>query len=169
MKKGFSLIETLVVVALFSVIGIVVSQSTAISLTGSRKADASTLVRENLNNAASVMERHLRSARSVTCSTTPPETSISYKDENGNDSTFSCNVSPNCNSGTNTYVSSGSASVRLTSSQEVCITACEFRCNPSTGALPPNIQIYLQGRSKNISGVEDTTIDIRTSVTVRAY
>lgn len=163
--KGFSLIETLVVVSLFAVIGIVVSQATAVSLTGSRKADATTLVRENLSTAVSTMERKLRSAKSVTC--TGGAQSISFRDENDILTNFTCIESASCAS--TSYVYSGSTTNRLTNSQDVCITACSFTCPVPTNSLPPNIEIYLQGRSRNVTGVEDTTIDIRTSVTPRAY
>lgn len=171
-NSGFSLIETLVVVGLFAVIGIVVAQSTAVSLQGSRKADASSKVRENLNQAINVMERQLRSAKAITspvCSTGgTSSTSINYTDQRGNPGSFTCYPEPNCTS--NSYVASPSAGtpLNLTSVETLCITACQFTCTkPVSG--PPTIDILLEGKSKEATGVEDTTIIVKTSVNLRAY
>lgn len=170
MKSGFSLIETLVVIAMFAIIAMVVSHSTTTSLVGSRKSDASTKVRENLSIALSVIERQLRSAKEITSACTGvSSTSISYIDEYGNPSTFNCNPSSSCSSGTNTYVSSGSASVRLTSPETICITACSFTCTPSGSNLPPTVTISIEGRSKDTTGVEDTSVRLETGVSLRAY
>lgn len=173
MRKGFSLIETLVVVGLFAVIGIIVSQSTATSLQGSRKADASSKVRENLSQAINVMERQIRSAKAVVSPTVcsaggTSATAINYTDQYGQPGSFSCNISTDCPTDAISYVASGSASLRLTSSDTLCITACQFTCTkPTVG--PPTIDIMLQGKSKEATGVEDTTVTVKTSVNLRAY
>lgn len=174
MKKGFSLIETLVVVGLFALVGIIVSQSTATSLTGSRKADASIKVRENLNQALSVMERQIRSAQSITSTCAAGGTTsenISYVDQSGNSAGFSCNPNPNCTTTSTTAVSSTSAvsTDRITSTDTLCITACQFVCTRVNSNLPPTVDIILEGRSKEATGVEDTAIRVQTSVNLRAY
>lgn len=166
MKKGFSLIETLVVVALFAFIGIVVSQSTAVSLTGSRKAEASTRVRENLNSALGVIERQLRSAKSISSCT---NTRVDFINEDGASSTISCNPSSNCTSTTQTYVYLNSSTFRLTNTDSVCLTECQFTCTQASANVPYSVNVVLEGRSKNEIGVEDTTIRTGTSVNLRAY
>jgi len=175
-RRGFSLIETLVVIGVFAVIATVVARATTVSLLGTRKSDASAKVRENLNLAMGVIERQLRSARAITspppCDGTPYN-SISYIDQYGDPSSFTCNPNPTCSSGTNTYVASGSASVRLTNPESICITDCEFTCSPPVPPdppnLPPTVQIVIEGTSKETSGIEDTAVRLETGVSLRAY
>lgn len=172
MKKGFSLIETLVVVGLFALIGIVVSQSTAITLTGSRKADASAKVRENLTQTMGLIERQLRSARSITsaCNNSSRQ-SISYTDADGTPASFSCNPNSTCHSSSSTYVSSTSpvSTNRVTSTDTLCITSCQFICRPNASGTPPSIDVILEGKSKEATGVEDTSIRVQTKINLRAY
>jgi len=169
-KKGFSLIETLVVIALFAIIATVVSRSTTVSLLGSRKSDASTKVRENLNIAVGVIERQLRSAQKITSACDGSSLNfIDYTDQYGQSTNFTCNPNPDCSSGTNTYVSSGSTSTRITSPDTICITACQFSCSIPGDNLPPSVSVAIEGRSKDVSGVEDTSVRLETGVSLRAY
>lgn len=169
-RSGFSLIETLVVVSVFAIVSLIVSRATAVSLVGSRKSDASTQVRENLSLAVSVLERHLRSAREITSNCTgTPGSFISYIDENGSAAGFYCNPSTSCTSSTNTYVASGSALARITNPDKVCITHCQFICAATGVGTPPGVRISIEGRSKEASGIEDTSIRLETGVSLRAY
>jgi len=168
--KGFSLIETLVVVGLFSVVALVIAQATAVSLKGSRKADASTNARENLTQAVNVIERQLRSARNVSAAdcTGLPVSAIDYTDQAGRPSSFSCNsISTSCTNTTSSYVASGSA--RLTTPETICIIACQFICTPSSANLPPTVEIQIEGVNKNTVGVEGASVRLETGVTLRAY
>jgi prepilin-type N-terminal cleavage/methylation domain-containing protein len=169
-NKGFSLIETLVVIGLFAIVAAVISQATAVSLTGSRKSDASTQVRENLSSAVGSIERQIRSARSVSCTSSER---IDYIDQEGNGAYFACYPSASCNSATSTYIASASATPlvvsRITSTDTVCIVACEFSCTVPASGLPPTVEVTIVGQSKDVAGVENTSIELKTSVTLRAY
>lgn len=170
MRKGFSLIETLVVIAVFAIIATVVARATSVSLLGSRKSDASTKVRENLSLAMAVIERQLRNASEITSACVgATSTSIDYVDAFGNTTGFACNPGATCASGTNTYISSGSAAVRLTNPEAVCITDCEFVCSRSGANLPPTVTIAIEGMSKDAAGIEDATVRLETGVSLRAY
>lgn len=173
MRKGFSLIETLVVIAVFAVIATIVSQSTTAGLLGSRKSDATSQVREELDHALSVMERHLRTAKSIApadCSTTGVTVdALDFTDQNGTVTNFTCVDLPSCSASTNTYVASGSGSLRLTSQENICITSCQFTCRQPVSNLPPTVEIVLEGKSKNSVGAESASIRVQTSVTLRAY
>jgi prepilin-type N-terminal cleavage/methylation domain-containing protein len=177
--SGFSLIETLVVIAVFALISVIVSRSVAVSIVGTRKSDSSALVRENLNLAVSAVERRLRSASKITTSCTgTPEQSIQFINEDGVESRLFCNPGT-CTVGGNTYIgyvpdiSAPGLEERLTNSDSVCITACEFVCSPQSApgglGLPPAIRISVEGRSKGTSGVEDTSVRLETGVSLRAY
>lgn len=166
--RGFSLIETLVVIGVFSIIAIVISQSVSSTLVGSKKSDATATVRGELNYATSYIERHLRSAKSIppaSCTGSGSDT-ISYIDDSGQNASFSCRVDSSCSPSGVSYVASGAD--RLTSSQTVCITSCQFKCT-QISKQPPTIEISLQGKNKGGSGAEDSVVDVKTSVTLRAY
>lgn len=161
-KMGFSLIEMLVVVTLFALIGALVSQSTVVSLVSSRKSDASAKVRENLNYAYGVLERKLRGAQSVpTCNGTT-QSSINFLDEDGVQSSLSCGL------GNSITLTTPSGSMNLTS-QDVNIPVCEFTCSQPNTNLPPQIRVRISGRSAQITGVEDTTVTLDTSINLRVY
>lgn len=156
-KNGYSLIEILVVLSVFSLLAILSTQTILLTLRNARKSEASIEVRENLESALSVMERQLRSAKSITaCSSTQ----VSYTDSLGTLSNFTCN------SGTNSYISSGSATIRLTSNQ-INLTSCNiFTCSPAT---PPynSVGIIISGRDTNASGVEQTNISVSAKIFLR--
>lgn len=64
-KLGFTLIEILVVVSLLGIVMISITQFLAGVLTGSAKANASQMVKENGQFAISTIERSLRNSTSV--------------------------------------------------------------------------------------------------------
>jgi len=169
MKRGFSLIETLVVIAMFAIVAAVVSQSTAVSLRGSKKSDASAKTRENLSSAIGVIERRLRGASEITtvCDGVTPTQSVQLTNQDGVTNTISCNPDTSCTSGSNTYVLLDSD--KLTSTDDICITKCDFVCTQPSTNLPPTIEITIQGQSKDATGIEDTSVEVKTSVTLRAY
>src|SRR3990167_7355017 len=142
MKKGFSLIETLIVVGIFAVVGIIVAQSSLISIRNTRKSDAINRVRNNLEYVAAIMERQLRSASSVTSCTA---TEINYVDANNKNTFFRCGNLGSSSS----YVASDSATTFLTR-QEVVITNCTFACTPATiFGTSPSISINISGVAKD--------------------
>ena len=72
LQKGMSLLEILVVVAIFSILGVIVTRSVLLTLRGSKKSESQVKVRENVNYALAVIERQLRNADSiVTCPNDP--------------------------------------------------------------------------------------------------
>ena len=152
MKKGsagISMIEILIVIGIFAVLGVLSTRVITLSLQGSKKGDAQIKVRENLDYAVSIIERQLRNAGSVfSCTVSPP--AISYSDSNAISSSFSC-----LNMASAGYVASGSA--RLTS-EEIKVTACSFVCTAGSGSTPPKVAINIQAEGVSIS----TEINLRT-------
>jgi len=162
MKKGFSIIEIIVVIGLFSVLATVASQATILSLRGARKSDASSEVRENLDFTVSVMERQLRNSRSIAsgCDGSTLQY-IDYIDQSDTFTSFECK-----DVGLNGFVASDSA--RLTSS-EISITDCQFVCNSASAGLPPSIDIKITASNKNASGVESSEVGVDTRIMLRVY
>ena len=142
-NNGISMIEILIVIAIFAVLGVLSTRVIALSLQGSQKGDEQIKARENLDYAVSVIERQLRNAESITSCTA---SSLLYKDLLNGDSSFSC---------ADGYVASGSA--RLTS-EKVNVTSCLFTCTEGTQTTPPKVAIDIQAGSVSIS----TEINLRT-------
>lgn len=161
MKKGVSLIEILIVVAIFAVLGVLISRVIITTLKGSSRSENLVKVRDNLDYALSVMERQLRNAESVTPCPNPDTTRIDFRDSNGISAYFVCT-----NVGASGYVASGSA--RLTNDQ-VAITACSLTCTPSSGRVPPSVDISLEARGANQTGVERAIVTAATKIFLRTY
>lgn len=162
---GISLLEILVVVSVFAVLGILITRSILTTLSGSRKSESVVKVRENLNYALGVMERQIRNAGSIVdCN----NTMVDYLDQSGNPASFSCiNTDPEAddyviNSG---YVASGSA--RLTSA-DVEVTDCKFICTQTPG-IPYSIGINLWAKDASASAEQNTLVTASTQVSLRNY
>lgn len=163
--KGFSLIEILVVVAIFAILAAIASQSTIFSLRGARKSDSTIKVRENLNFALSIIERQLRNARAVTPCSGPSITlsTLNYTDQYGISTSFSCNsIIPSGNG----YIASGAG--RLTNS-DIAITQCYFVCSQESTNLPPSVDVVLTGYNKLTGGAEGSLVTVDTKIMLRIY
>lgn len=156
-RSGFSLIEILVVITLFSIVAMLSTQAVVLSLRGARKSEAQAKVRESLSHAMDVMERQIRNAESVSC--TSGGKKIDYVDTEKNNSYFEC-VSSGTTGG---FIASGSGSVRLT--PETVGMTCQFTCSST---YPTSIDIVLTGDNAKTSG-EGTQIIVNSKVQTRAY
>ena len=162
--KGFSLIEMLVVLVIFSVLAILATQTIFLSLRSSRKASNIVVVREELDYAMSIMERHLKGAKSWEDCTPAgfDEEVINYRDENGDSVSFTCYLAAD-----DEYIASGSSAVRLTS-DEIIITSCTFDCTNIAGEIP-TLGIEIEGRDAGSADIEGATIVLSTQVYLRNY
>ncbi len=163
--KGFSLIEILVVLAVFSILALIVTQGIFVTLRGAKKSEVTARVKENLAYALSVMERQLHNATEVTPCPNASPTKLDYKDENGKTAYFSCQ-----NVGAAGYVASSSATVRLTA-DDVSVTACAFTCaTPPPGVnSPPSVDINITAQDALTSGVEGAQVTTSTKIYLRSY
>lgn len=153
---GMSLVEILVVVAVFGILGSITTTSVMLTLRGARKSESQQLVRENLNYALSVIERQIRGAEEIiSCS----GNTVSYKSGDNITSSFTCT-----SVGVGGYMASGSA--RLTS-DDVSLTACSFSCTQTDPNQPYTVSVSLTGKSKATSGVESSTVTTGTDITLR--
>lgn len=158
-RKGFTLIETLVVIAIFTTIGILSTRAIILSVQGSKKGSSSVTVRENLNYSLSVIGRLLRNANKISSCTS---SKITYLDERDVSTSFSC-----VTSGGDKYIASGSANLRLTST-EVVITLCSITCNLTS--MPPSVTIDVTARDVDTAPTkEGTQISISSNILLRTY
>lgn len=160
-KKGISLLEILVVIAIFSILGILTSRAILLTIRGTKKSDSLVRVRSNLDYSVAVIERQLRNASSVNPCPNPDSSVIDYLDAEGTAGSFSCQ-----NMGTEGYIASGAA--RLTSN-EIKITACSFICVQPTTGLPPSVSINFVGEDVSSSGVEGARVTVNSQILLRTY
>ena len=108
--QGFSLLEILVVITVFSMLAILTTQAVILTLKGTKKSESLTKVRANIDYSLAVIERNIRNADSIVECPNTDQTIISYTDENGSITSFSC-----ANDSDGGYIAS--ASGRLTNSE----------------------------------------------------
>lgn len=183
--EGFSLIELLVVITVFAVLGLLSTQAILLTLRGANKSESSIKVRENLDYAVAVMERQLRNAESVTSC---DDNEIDYKDINNNPATFSCVIGSGADSSEtpadsdmpdtsdtpdtqsvepNTgYIASSSA--RLTSS-DIIVSQCSFSCTTAENGVPPSVTIDISAHEANKKGIESAGVTLTTEISLRTY
>jgi prepilin-type N-terminal cleavage/methylation domain-containing protein len=166
-KDGFSIIEILIVTALFSVLAFLVAQSTLSTFKGTRKIDASGKVRDNISFAADVAERHLRNAKSVlSACDAASHSSIRYVDQQGRTGAFTCYGI----GGSNPYIASdsGALSQPLTSG-EVTLTSCSFTCTQASAVNPPTIDFTIAGRATGVAATDESFATVTRRVVLRVY
>lgn len=172
--SGFTLVEILIVIAIFSIISIVATQSIATSLRTSNKSESTIYVKENVNYALNTMERLLRNSRGINypdpanplsyCNGTP-RTSIRYFDERRNPVTFSCIISV----GTGNYIASHSGT-RITGT-DIEVTNCNvFSCTYDP-QRPESITISITARRRGTfsTSIEGAQITARSQINLRNY
>lgn len=168
--KGFSLIEMLVVVVVFSILATVTTQSLLNSLRTAKKSQNVNVVKENLEVSASTIERLLRNAEDVKCedvSKNPSNREIFYIDEYGIRTNIKCKSISGIGA-----IASGSAEARLTGQRVDINSNCAdvvFSCTPATGGVPPSVVVTLNGREISTSGATGAEATVMTKVLLRTY
>lgn len=137
---GYSLIELLVVITIFSFLVIISTQTLLLSLRGTRRSEATVKVKENLEYAVAIMERQFHSAGDVNPCPNPDTTRVDYTNQDGIGTFFSCE-----DLGADGFITSGPA--RLTS-EDVSVTDCELTCGLQDG-ITPYVQIKITAEDKN--------------------
>ncbi len=160
---GFSIIEMLVVMFLFALLAFIVTQSTLQSFRGTRKVDASSRVRDNLDFAASLVERNVRNAKLITSACDgASHASISYTTQTGTTGSYTCS------GGANQYLSDGTSGARITSS-DINLTTCTFTCTSNGVYNPPIIDFVFAGTAANAAATDTSFATISRRVILRVY
>lgn len=162
-EEGFTLIEILVVITVFAVLGILISRSIILSLGGVKKSESVVSVKENLNYSENIIIRQLRSANSIVdCGSTSNASSISYIDQGGDTTSFSC-IDVGTSAG---YIASGSAALTSTS---VNVTSCSFSCTAGDAGSPDVVSMSFAGTDATTSDAKGATVTISSQVSLRNY
>lgn len=158
-NRAFSLVEILIVVSIFAVIGLLSVRSISQTLKSAKKSDSLVRVRENVNYSLAVIERQLRNSESITC----PNASTSlltYVSLEGTTTSFSC-----VTSGTDKYIASGSG--RLTSS-DISVSTCSFSCTQDVNN-PAIVKINIVAEDAVGTSTERGSVTTQTEIVVRNY
>lgn len=161
--NGLSLVEILVVISIFAVVGLLSTRSVFLTLRGAKKSDSLVRVRENVNYSLAIIERQLRSSESINSCGLLGTSAISYNTIDGVTSTFNCVAPSGSNSG---YISSGSA--RLTS-DEISVTSCSFSCSQVDINNPPVVKIVIEASDTESRAEEKGTVTAQTEIVIRNY
>jgi len=162
MERGMSLLEVLVVITIFAVLGVLVTQSVVLTLQGSQKSESIVRVRENLNYSLNIIERQIRNANTITTCPNPDTSTIDYLDQGGRPSSFSCE-----NTGLDgSFIASGSS--RLTS-DSVKIVDCSFTCTLGVENNPSLVKVELTVKDASSSGKRGANVSASTQIYLRNY
>ena len=160
---GFSLIEMMVVISVFAVIGILTTSVVALTLKTSKKSDSLIRTRENVNYALAVIERQIRNAESIEMCTGAASQTLSYSSIEGVSGSFTC-VAPTID--TTGYIASGSA--RLTS-DDISITSCTFTCSQTDANNPPSVKVSIAAEDSTSSLDQGSFVTSEIEIVTRNY
>jgi prepilin-type N-terminal cleavage/methylation domain-containing protein len=165
-QSGISLIEMLVVIAIFAFVGTIVTRAIVLTLQGTQKSTSIVSARENLDYAMGIIERQIRNANSITSDCFGnPSTEIDYVDQDGSPGSFSCQGTGSIGS----YIASGSATpANSLTNSSVEITGCSFTCS-ATGTTPPVVSISLTVQNAATSGIGGGDVSSSTQIDLRNY
>ena len=159
-SKGFTLVETLVVVSLFAVLALITSQSLVRVISNSSRASSSAKLRENMEYAMGIADRSLRNAKSITsCTATPP--SVTYVSGEDVTETLGCTTS-----GGVTTFRKGS---ELLHTQDVNLTTCTIVCTAQPGStILTNVELVLEARDA-ASSYTSVPYRLQSNISIRSY
>lgn len=159
--SGISLIEIMIVIVVFTILGVLTTNAVFLTLRGTQKSQSIQKVRERMNYVVSIIQRQLRGAqRIIDCPNVDPFSRIDFINEDGIASSFSC-----LNSGEDGYVASGSA--RLTS-DDISITSCSFVCEEEAGS-PAVISVIISAEDAEKEGIVKGKATFNSTIVLRNY
>ncbi|MAG59938.1 hypothetical protein CMO96_04075 [Candidatus Woesebacteria bacterium] len=156
-KKGMTLVELLVVFAVFVVIIAITQQALFASLRGTSKTEVASKVKQNANYVVSVMERALHSAKDVSCVNNRVDyTSV----EDGKKYYFSCEEG---------NVTLGGSALNSNETTVSSNPPCSITCSPEGGTTSVVIDMTFQqaGEGSGLRAEEKASHQVKTSILLR--
>jgi len=166
---GYSLIELLIVITIFAFLGILVSQSLAMSIRGSKKSEVLTKIRSSLVQASEIMERQLRNANQINKSDADSycleNKRVDYTDGEGNPAFFACQTE-----NSEIKIASGSADVFVfLTGSDISLSSCEITCTPGEEGIPDSVEIKLAAQDPAMAGFQGAQVTIQSKILLRNY
>lgn len=155
--SGYSLIEMLVVVSIFAVLGVISTQSIFVTIRSARKTEALSRVSENLNYTLGVIERQIQNAQEISSCPFDGFNYVDYIDQDGSPKKFEL-VTASLFWGTE----------NITSSQ-VNISSAIFTCIDQVGKVPVSLDVILTGNDPNTTGAETAELTLTSKIYLRQY
>ena len=115
--QGFTLFETILVLSIFSLIGVMITTILASSIRSVKKSQNLIKVKNATSRMVDVIERQIRAGKLVIC---PDSTKVQFTDGYGNSTYFDWDGSSNMASGSATPVNLNPSDVQVTSAAFVC-------------------------------------------------
>ena len=171
-RLGFSLIEMLIVVGVFSVLAIIITQTLASSLRSSKKSDNLGKVRENVEYAMNYIERTLRTAKRLDFDDIPVGVPYDRCDDGDNNILYFYNgngVSENF-----TYIGSPTYAIRYNgsniTSNSIRVTAFSITCTSGISGEPDSVTITITAQdSSTTTSAESVKYTATTRISLRNY
>ncbi len=184
MKKGFTLIEMMVSVAIFAVVMTIALGALLAMSESDRKAQTIKSITNNLSFALDSMSRSIRTGDVYHCGDTiplttardcsaVPDTYFTSYNADGKRVVYCLGSAepplPSCtSSGTAILVSVAGAPLSPITSPEVKISALSFYVTGADSAIQPKVTILISG-FVTVSGTQTSPFNLQTSVTQRLY
>ena len=170
-RLGFSLIEMLIVVGIFSVLAIIITQTLASSLRSSKKSDNLGKVRENVEYAMNYIERSLRTAKRLDnelpdiCD--PADTNnLRFINSNNVSESFHWD---NTLTHIKYYDATGNQRP-ITSNQIRIVAGTAFTCITGTGGEPDTVLVTITAQdSSTTTSAESVKYTATTRISLRNY
>lgn len=159
-NKGFTLFETILVLSIFSLIGVMITSIMASSIKSVKKSQNLIKVKSATTRIVDIIERQIRSSKHAVCEV--DYSKISFTDEYGNNTYFEYDdTTYNLASGAATPYSP----VNL-NPDDITVTSASFICgtDPETGLIVVDFSISAQ---VGIDAVESATAEFSTKITPR--
>jgi prepilin-type N-terminal cleavage/methylation domain-containing protein len=180
--KGFTLIEMLVSVAIFSVVMVIALGALLAMAESDRKAQTLKSIINNLNFSLDAMTRSMRTGLNYHCDigvgtvtatrdcAGTAATSIAFLASDGQTVRYCRGNGSTCSTtGTAILVSKGAAAFAPITASEVLITNLQFYVTGAESAeLQPHVVMLLSGNVL-VGEFQNSTFDLQTSVTQRLY
>lgn len=161
---GFSLVEMLIVVGIFSILAVITTQTLASSLRSSKKSENIGKVRENVEYAMNYIERTLRTAKKLDFDDTPGGVS----DICGGNTLYFYNTS-----GISENFAFGSSKIQYNGSDitsaGIRITSFAVICTQGISGEPDSVQITIEAQDATTSSAESAKYKTTTKISLRNY
>jgi prepilin-type N-terminal cleavage/methylation domain-containing protein len=160
-NTGYTLIELMVAVTLFVILGTLVSGVILYSTRNATKSESMTKVRGRMDFAVQVLTRQLREAKGLTCTAYgTPISMITYTPQIGPDTTFSVNIL-----GDGTFeLASGSAKL-IADDVRIVDSNLIFTCTDETLDSPATVRIKFTAKTApTVVGIQSDDISVDTLV-----
>lgn len=170
-KKGFTLIELIVVIAMLIIISTLSLNILITVLKNSLKAQITKEVKQSGDYAISLMTKMIRNATSLQSDCLDSSSSIRIKNPDGGETEFICDYVNNYLASSSAHLSPTPAPEPITStSLSLKSASCYFSCQQPAGKPPLiSISFTLEKNTTTFKAEEKISIDFHTKAALRNY